>query len=71
MQKILIVLGLCLMLAISANAETNNKANFTHATHLNKWLGTYTLQENLYMGSFTIKKCDKFNICEARYEAIL
>lgn len=71
MQKILIVLGIFLMLSISANAETNNKANFTHTTHLNKWLGIYTLQENLYMGSFTIQKCDKFNICEARYEAIL
>ncbi|PZT49106.1 hypothetical protein B6S12_00495 [Helicobacter valdiviensis] len=43
-----------------------------YTTHLNNtWLGTYTLQENLYMGSFTIQKCDKFNICEARYEAIL
>lgn len=44
--------------------------NYTAHTG-NVWLGTYTLQENLYMGSFTIKKCDKFNICEARYEAIL
>ncbi|WP_337216163.1 hypothetical protein [Campylobacter sp. 2457A] len=71
MQKFLTVLGLCLILSISANAETNNKANSTHATHLNKWLGTYILQENLYMGGFTIQKCNKFNICEARYEAIL
>lgn len=44
--------------------------NYTAHT-CNVWLGTYELRENLYMGSFTIQKCDKFNICEIKYEAIL
>ena len=36
----------------------------------NAWLGTYSLQENLYTGSFTIQKC-KNNTCEASYFALL
>ena len=36
----------------------------------NTWLGTYSLQENLYTGSFTIQKC-KNNTCEASYFALL
>lgn len=37
----------------------------------NAWLGTYSLQENLYKGSFEIQKCDTNNVCEIKYEAIL
>lgn len=43
----------------------------SYAPHTsNTWLGTYSLQENLYTGSFTIQKC-KNNTCEASYFALL
>lgn len=44
----------------------------SYAPHTsNEWLGTYSLQQNLYTGSFTIQKCDTNNVCEVKYEAIL
>lgn len=37
----------------------------------NAWLGSYGLQENLYMEELQNTKCDTNNICEALYFALL
>ncbi len=72
MQKTLVVLALCVVLGnIHAKSqEYSTKAtNIKHAN--NAWLGTYSLQRNLYEGSLRIQKCDINNICKALYFALL
>lgn len=73
MQKILVILALCLALGNNIYAKSQeSSAKATNTKHANNaWLGTYSLQKNLYKGSLRIQKCDTNNTCKASYSALL